>query len=125
MSRKKSITGPKAKGTVYSTDVGRVCPGCGHAPSQCCCSSSPSPPQGDGIVRIRKEVKGRKGSGVSIITGIPLDENELKKLAKQLKRKCGTGGTVKNGTIEIQGDRRQILHTILTEMGYTVKIAGG
>lgn len=76
-------------------------------------------------MRIHREVKGRKGSGVSLITGVPLNGDELKKLAKKLKKKCGSGGSVKNGTIEIQGDHRQILHTILTDMGYKVKIAGG
>lgn len=77
------------------------------------------------MVRISRQTKGRKGSGVSLITGIPLDGNELKILAKQLKTKCGTGGTVKDGIIEIQGDHRQTLLDELKKKGWTVKLAGG
>ena len=115
----------KNKGVVYSTDVGRVCPGCGHPVLQCCCSAASKGSQGDGIVRIHKETKGRKGSGVSLITGIPLTDKELSTLAKQLKKKCGSGGTVKNGAIEIQGDHRELLAELLTQQGYAVKLAGG
>ena len=79
----------------------------------------------DGIVRIRRETKGRKGTGVCIITGLPLNENELKALAKKLKQTCGTGGAVKQGVIEIQGDNREKLKTELESQGYTVKLAGG
>lgn len=120
----------KDKGVVYSTDVGRTCPGCGHPAGQCCCSSSGSRPKGDGIVgdgivRIQKETKGRKGSGVCLITGIPSSEKELTHLAKELKKKCGSGGTVKNGVIEIQGDHRELLADLLGKRGYSVKLAGG
>lgn len=78
--------------------------------------------ENDGIVRVSRETKGRKGSGVSIITGIPLDDKDLKQIAKQLKQKCGTGGTVKSGTIEIQGNHRATLKQELSKLGYTVKI---
>lgn len=120
-----SMKKKKDKGVVYSTDVGRTCPGCGHPAGQCCCSSSRSRPKGDGIVRIQKETKGRKGSGVYLITGIPLSEKELTHLAKELKKKCGSGGTVKNGVIEIQGDHRELLADLLEKRGYSVKLAGG
>lgn len=113
------------KNLVYSTDAGRICPGCGYPAGQCCCSSKQSMPKGDGIVRILRETKGRKGSGVCLVTGIPLAEKELTKLAKELKKKCGSGGTVKNGVIEIQGDHRELLADLLGKQGYTVKLAGG
>ncbi len=80
---------------------------------------------GDGIVRIARQTKGRGGKGVCLITGVPLPELELKALAGKLKAKCGTGGTVKDGVIEIQGDNRQKLQAELEKMGYKVKLAGG
>ena len=115
----------KNQGLVYSTDTGRICPGCGHPAKQCCCSRQSRPPGGDGVVRIRRETKGRKGAGVSIIDGLVLAETDLKKLGQELKKKCGTGGTVKNGVIEIQGDHRDLLLKILLEKGYKAKLAGG
>lgn len=80
---------------------------------------------GDGVVRVSRQTKGRKGSGVCLITGVRLGEEELKNLAQQLKKKCGSGGTVKNGIIEIQGDHRGALVDALTKLGYTTKLAGG
>ena len=115
---------PKTKGLVYSTDTGRTCPGCGHPVKQCCCKEK-SRQQGDGVVRISRQTKGRKGSGVCLIAGIPLGEAELKKLAKQLKKKCGSGGAVKNGIIEIQGDHREVLVETLIKLGFRAKLAGG
>lgn len=85
----------------------------------------PSAPQGDGIVRVGRETKGRKGSGVTVITGILSHPEGLEKLAKQFKQQCGTGGTVKNGVIEIQGDHRDLLVAELQKLGYTVKRSGG
>ena len=113
------------KGIVYSTERGRTCPKCENAIKKCICGKEYLRPPHDSIVRIGRETKGRKGSGVCIITGVPLDEKDLKKLAKQLKQKCGTGGTVKLGTIEIQGDHRDILQQELLSLGYTVKLSGG
>lgn len=115
----------KNQGLVYSTDKGRMCPGCGHPVKACCCSSQQAAPRGDGQVRVSRQTKGRKGAGVSVVSGLPLDEAALKKLAKQLKQRCGSGGTVKNGTIEIQGDHRQTLVDVLTKLGYKAKLAGG
>jgi translation initiation factor 1 len=80
---------------------------------------------GDGIVRVSRETKGRKGKGVTVITGVPLPPAELKALSRQLKQACGSGGTVKNGTIEIQGDHRDRLVAELKQRGFTVKRAGG
>lgn len=79
----------------------------------------------DGVVRVGRETKGRKGAGVTIITGIPSHPEGLKQIAKELKQKCGTGGTVKNGVIEIQGDQRDLLAKELSTRGYTVKRSGG
>jgi translation initiation factor 1 len=79
----------------------------------------------DGIVRIRRETSGRKGKGVTTIQGIPLGSDELKTLAKTLKKRCGTGGAVKDGVIEIQGDHRDVLKNELESRGFKVKLAGG
>lgn len=108
---------------VYSCSAGRLCPNCGKALQQCACQKQ-TPSKGDGIVRIQRETKGRKGKGVTLITGIPLPADELKILAKSLKQKCGTGGTIKDGIIEIQGDHRDLLLGELQKKGWTVKKAG-
>ena len=100
---------------VFSTDKGRIKPA----------KKKPAAPKGDGIVRVGRETKGRKGKGMTVITGVPLHPDGLKDLAKKLKQKCGTGGTVKGRTIEIQGDHRDQLVAELEQLGYTVKKAGG
>lgn len=111
---------------VYSTDQGKVCPGCGKPTAQCACSKAKSLPiKSDGIVRISRQTKGRKGKGVSCITGLPLPPDTLEALAKQLKQRCGAGGSVKDGVIEIQGDHRDVLALELKKLGYVVKLAGG
>lgn len=109
---------------VYSTETGRTCPDCGQPVANCRCSLG-EPPIGDGIVRVARETKGRKGKGVTLISGLALPEKELKALAKTLKAKCGTGGTVKDFVIEIQGDQRDTLVPELEKLGYRVKRAGG
>jgi translation initiation factor 1 len=100
---------------VYSTDTGRIKEEKTAAPV----------PQGDGIVRIRRETAGRNGKGITTITGIPLNETQLKDLAKALKVSCGVGGSVKDGVVEIQGDQRDKIKAELEKRGYTVKLAGG
>lgn len=100
---------------VYTTDGGKV-------------DTQPEPPQhgpSDGVVRIQRETKGRKGKGVTVITGLPLTQDELKAIAKQLKSRCGVGGSVKQFNIEIQGDQREACKDWLSQQGYTVKLAGG
>jgi translation initiation factor 1 len=82
-------------------------------------------PKGDGIVRIGRATKGRKGKGVTLITGVPLDHEGMQKLTKQLKQKCGAGGALKDGVIEIQGDHRDVLVEELVKQGFTVKRSGG
>jgi translation initiation factor 1 len=104
----------KASRTVYSTDTGRITQ-----------TSSKDQVKGDGIVRISRESKGRKGKGVSLISGLPLRADELKVLAKKLKQLCGSGGAVKDGIIEIQGDHRDKLLEALVDLGYQAKKAGG
>ncbi|MBF0238353.1 MAG: translation initiation factor Sui1 [SAR324 cluster bacterium] len=113
------------EGLVYSTEFGKGCPTCGKPLAQCRCQQKKAGIPNDGIVRVGRETKGRKGSGVTVITGLPLEETALKKLATQLKQKCGTGGTLKAGVIEIQGDHRDSLMNELTKLGYTVKRSGG
>ncbi len=109
---------------VYSTDQGRHCPDCGQPVQQCQCKQQ-NIIQGDGIVRLSRETKGRKGKGVTLISGLALPDSELKTLAKELKQRCSTGGSVKNGVIEIQGDQRTLLQTTLQAKGYQVKLSGG
>jgi translation initiation factor 1 len=110
---------------VYSTESGKLCSGCGFAVADCLCKRNNVFDGGDGIVRLSRETKGRKGKGVTIITGVKGNEDELKALAKRLKQICGTGGTVKEGVIEIQGDARHKIQQELERSGYRVKLAGG
>jgi len=110
---------------VYSTSEGRICPGCKNPVDRCTCGKKTPSPQGDGVVRISRSTKGRKGKGVTLITGIPLTGDELKDLALKLKQRCGAGGTIKDGTVEIQGEHRDLLIAELTKMGYRVKRSGG
>ncbi len=110
---------------VYSSTIGRICPGCGKAAQACVCRKKSASPTSDGIVRIRRESKGRGGKTVSVIVGVPLDDAGISALAGELKKRCGTGGTVKDGVIEIQGDHRDLLMAELSARGYKVKAAGG
>ncbi len=110
---------------VFSSDHGKMCPKCARPINSCNCNEKKQPVKGDGVIRICRQTKGRKGKGVTIITGVPLPPNELKELARTLKNKCGCGGTVKNGEIEIQGDHRDKLLEELATLGYKAKRAGG
>ena len=112
-------------GLVYSTDSGRMCPQCRLAVAQCQCSAEPVRPAGDGIVRVSRETKGRAGKGVTLVRGVPLPDAELIALGKQLKTLCGSGGTVKDGVIEVQGDHCDRVLAALKAQGYVVKRAGG
>lgn len=111
-------------GLVYSTEFGRTCPECRLAINDCCCGE-PDVVAGDGIVRVSRESKGRGGKVVTLVSGIPLVGPELKTLAKELKQKCGVGGALKDGVVEIQGDQRDLLVAELTRRGFTVRKAGG
>lgn len=117
---------PKSSNSlVYSTDSGRLCPQCIQPIIHCICKQQKPIAKGDGIVRISRETKGRGGKSVNVITGLALAPAELEKLCTQLKKRCGTGGTCKDGTIEIQGEHRDTLVAELSKLGYTVKKAGG
>lgn len=118
----------KNSGLVYSSDGGRMCPGCRRPKANCVCSrdqSRPGSSSKSGAVYLKRETKGRKGAGVTLVTDAPLGEAELKVLAKELKKKCGVGGAVKNGVIEIQGDQRAVIKPLLEAKGWQVKLAGG
>jgi translation initiation factor 1 len=110
---------------VYSSDSGRVCPECARPVKECVCRKKSGQPNGDGIVRVRRESKGRGGKTVTVVIGVPLNEDGVRVLSGELKKRCGTGGTVKDGVIEIQGDHRDLLMSELLARGYKVKAAGG
>lgn len=118
--KKASTTG----GLVYSTDTGRMCPACRQPIAACTCGQKPVP-AGDGIVRVSRETKGRAGKGVTLVKGIALDAAALTAFAKQLKAACGSGGTVKHGVIEIQGDHVERVIAWLQRDGRTAKRSGG
>lgn len=123
MSRKTtSLSG--LGGLVFSTDTGRHCPECNQPLADCVCKKTQIP-EGDGIARVRRESKGRGGKTVTTISGVPLPEAELKELASALKRRCGTGGSLKEGVIEIQGDQVQLLLDELQKRGFKAKKSGG
>lgn len=108
---------------VYSSERGRVPENPRKHPRDAPASADAA--AGDGIVRVRREVKGRRGKPVTTISGVPLDEAGLRELAGELKRACGSGGSVKQGVIEIQGDHRDALVAALEARGHRVKRAGG
>jgi translation initiation factor 1 len=127
---------------VYSTGVGRRCADCGRAIEACSCrkgarvdpaarradaAAAVSRPTGakDGAVRVGRETQGRSGKGVTVITGLPLAPPELENLARELKQRCGSGGTVRDGVVEIQGEHRDTLVAELTKRGYAAKRSGG
>lgn len=121
---------------VYTTGIGRVpsrvpiCKRCKQPQSLCRCASNrvgsarETAPQ-DGYVRIARDRKGRGGKTMTVITGLPGDDDTLVALAQRLKRLCGSGGTAKGGVVEIQGDHRDRIEDELRSMGYKVKRVGG
>lgn len=118
--KNRSSTG----GLVYSTDSGRMCPACRQPVASCRCGE-PAPVASDGIVRVSRETQGRKGKGVTVVRGVALDSAALAELGRALKAACGSGGTVKDGVIEVQGDHRDRIVEMLQAAGMTVKRAGG
>jgi len=102
-----------------------MCPACRQPVANCICKAAAAVPAGDGIVRISRETKGRGGKGVTLVKGVALDPAALTALGKQLKAACGTGGTVKEGVIEVQGDHCDKVIELLRAKGMTVKRAGG
>ena len=117
---------PSDSRPVYSTASGRLCPDCQNPLDSCRCKAlRQQVVKGDGIVRVARETKGRAGKGVTLIKGLPLTEPDLKAIATRMKQFCGTGGTIKDGVIEIQGDNRDKLLAWLLAEGYKANMAGG
>lgn len=124
-----------SKNRVYSTESGRICPSCDRALNLCSCKNKSPKKQDsttktanlphDGVIRLMRDTKGRKGAGATVLHGITAEPAELKKIAKSLKQLCGSGGAIKGGLIEIQGDHREKIKVWLEQKGYTVKLAGG
>ncbi|MDF7797144.1 translation initiation factor Sui1 [Pseudomonas syringae] len=121
---KKAASLAALGGLVFSTDAGRHCPDCRLPVAECTCKQT-AIPEGDGIARVRRESKGRGGKTVTTISGVPLAEEPLKELAKALKQRCGTGGSLKEGVIEIQGDHVELLVAELIKKGFKAKKSGG
>jgi translation initiation factor 1 len=109
---------------VYSTEQGRICPGCGNPVKQCTCRKKTSL-SSNCNVRVSRETKGRKGKGVTLIKGLAMDATTLKLMSKKLKAMCGSGGTVKEGVIEVQGDHIERILDYLKKQGVRAKRAGG
>ncbi len=121
-------SGRRGVGLVFTTERGRVCAKCGWLDERCACSKATGAPQPQGraaVVRVGRETAGRSGKGVTVISGVPLDAAALAELASELKKRCGSGGTVRDGVIEIQGDHRDRLVEELVKRGWTVKRSGG
>ncbi len=116
---------PRDRALVYSTELGRTCPACRQSLAHCRCAANASRVLGDGNVRVSRETKGRAGKGVTVITGLPVTAAELGTLATQLKKRCGSGGTVKADAIEIQGDHRDAIVAQLLTLGFRARRAGG
>ncbi len=113
-------------GLVYSTDTGRMCPGCRQPVATCRCGTAPaSASRGDGMVRVSRESKGRGGKVVTLVRGLALDSQAIEALGKRLRSACGAGGTVKNGVLEIQGDHAERVVAWLAKEGWAAKRAGG
>jgi translation initiation factor 1 len=105
-------------GLVYSTDGGRMCPACRQPVASCSCARQPSSPAGDGVVRVSRESKGRGGKTVTLVRGLSLDDASLAALGKRLRSACGSGGTVKDGVLEVQGDHAERVIALLQAEGF-------
>ena len=108
---------------VYSTDAGRICPGCGWPARDCRCvkNTADEPIPARIVVKVRVEKKGRRGKTVSIVDGLPRNTAFLKDLCQELKRACGTGGTILESAVELQGDLRERVREFLQKKGFVVK----
>ncbi|HRP07126.1 MAG TPA: translation initiation factor Sui1 [Gemmatimonadales bacterium] len=116
---------PRNSRPVYSTSTGRLCPECGLPVANCRCREPSAEIPKGGIVRVGRETAGRKGAGVTVVTGLLLGADDLAALASKLKKRCGSGGTARDGRIEIQGEHRDTLVAELRKIGYTVRRSGG
>jgi translation initiation factor 1 len=111
-------------GLVYSTESGRMCPDCSRPVAACTCNANAAP-VGDGNVRVSRQTKGRGGKSVTLVKGLALDAAALAALGKQLRTACGSGGTVKDGVLEVQGDHVERIMEELVKHGHRPKRAGG
>jgi translation initiation factor 1 len=110
---------------VYSTGIGSLCPNCRRAVRDCVCPKGAPGAAKPAAVRVARETKGRAGKGVTTITGLPLAASDVQALAGALKKRCGSGGTVREGVIEIQGDHRDTIVAELIKLGWQAKRSGG
>jgi translation initiation factor 1 len=110
---------------VYSTGVGSLCPNCRRPVRECVCPQGAPGAAKPGAVRVARETQGRAGKGVTVITGLPLSLSDLEAIATKLKKRCGSGGTVREGVIEIQGDHRDVIVAELIKAGWQAKRSGG
>jgi translation initiation factor 1 len=110
---------------VYSTGIGTLCPNCRRAVRDCVCPKGAPGAAKPAAVRVGRETQGRAGKGVTTIAGLPLSIPQIEALAARLKKRCGSGGTVRNGVIEIQGDHRDLIVAELVKMGWPAKRSGG
>jgi translation initiation factor 1 len=115
----------KSGGLVYSTDAGRMCPGCRQPVATCQCRQAARPAPGDGVARVTRESKGRGGKTVTVVRGLPLEGDDLAELGKRLRSACGAGGTAKDGVLEVQGDHADRVVAWLVQAGHLAKRAGG
>jgi len=115
----------KSPPVVYSTGIGTLCPNCRRPVRECVCPKGAPGAARPSAVRVGRETKGRAGKGVTVITGLPLSPDEMQALAGELKKRCGSGGTVRDGVIEIQGDHRDTLVAALIRLGWAAKKSGG
>jgi translation initiation factor 1 len=124
MSRPSSST--RASTLVYSTEGGRICPGCAQPQNRCTCAAiARAVPVGDGQVRVRRETNKRGGKTVTTVRGLPLAADALTALGKRLRTACGTGGTAKDGVLELQGDHVERVLALLVAEGFAAKRGGG
>jgi translation initiation factor 1 len=110
---------------IYSTGIGNLCPNCRRPVRECVCPKGAPGAARAAAVRVGREIKGRAGRGVTTVTGLALSSSDIDALAGQLKRRCGSGGTVRDGVIEIQGDHRDAIVAELTKLGWPAKKSGG
>jgi translation initiation factor 1 len=116
---------PENSRLVYSTDGGRACPECRQPRAACRCrEAAAARPVGDGQVRVSREKQGRGGKTVTVVRGLPLAAEPLAALGKRLRSACGTGGTAKDGVLELQGDQVERVLALLVAEGYRAKRSG-
>jgi translation initiation factor 1 len=114
-----------AERIVYSTGIGSLCPNCRRPVRECVCPKGAPGAAKPSAVRVAREIKGRAGKGVTTVVGLPLSLSDIESLATRLKKRCGSGGTVREGVIEIQGDHRDVIVAELVKLGWPAKKSGG